>query len=284
MVAPRRRHSSAHQVIAVPLWIPGFIHIPDWRLFFLVLQDEFSRHGAVADFIFYRQGEEVEPGFVRRVKAHRPDLVFWHEPHPLADKQALLRLSDAGLTVIATRDKPLLPSLPGYWMDRQPALRRGLEAWLAAGLRRVILPGADTSRPDGQVLEALRAFPFTVTMPVWRGDHADDFLRTLVVERAGVIWVDTMFYSGLQQAAPAAMNELCRQSRVWLMRSRQLSAATPPDVRVDALEFDCRAVARRVARDIASGAVLKAATPAVIEYAWRSRVSRADVVTPRDLV
>lgn len=284
MVAPRRRHSASHQVIAVPLWIPGFIYISDWRLFFIVLQDEFSRHGAVADFIFYRQGEEVDAGFVRRVKSHRPDLVFWHEPHPLADKQALLQLADAGLPVIATRDKPLLPALPGYWIDRQPALRRGMEEWLAAGIRRIILPTNANTRPDAQVTETLRAFPFTVTMPVWRGGKTEDFLRTLVVERAGVIWMDALFYSGLQQSAPAAMTELCRQCPVWLLRSRQLPPGTPPDVRVDVLEFDSRAVARRVARDIASGALLKAGSPAIIEYKWRPRISIADVAPPRDSI
>jgi hypothetical protein len=64
------------------------------------------------------------------------------------------------------------------------------------------------------------------------------------------------------------------------MRSRQI----PPDVRVDVLEFDSRNIARRIARDIASGTALKTATPAVIEYAWRSRVSWADVTTGRDLI
>ncbi|MCS7049096.1 MAG: hypothetical protein NZ483_07365 [Verrucomicrobiae bacterium] len=285
VVAPQRhRGTHAHQVIAVPLWIPGFIHIPDWRLFFLVLQDEFSRHGAVADFIFYRQGEEVEPAFIRRIKAHRPDLVFWHEPHPQSDKQALLRLSDAGLRVLATRDKPLLPSFPGYWIDRQPALRRGLEEWRAAGIRRVILPMAPETRPDQQVMEALRMFPFSVTPMVWRGDNPENFLRTLEVEHGGVIWMDALFYSGLQQSAPKAMTELCRRTRVWLARSRQLPPSTPPDVRVDVLEFDYRATARRVARDIASGAVWSASTPGLIEYKWRGRVSSADVVTARDLV
>lgn len=285
VVAPQRGHSfHGHQVIAVPLWIPGFIHIADWRLFFLVLQDEFSRHGAVADFIFYRQGEEVEPAFVRRLKAHRPDLVFWHEPHPQSDKQALLRLTDAGLRVIVTRDKPHLPSFPGYWIDRQPALRRGLEEWRAAGIRRVILPTSPASRPDSQVMDALRAFPFSVTPMLWRGTSAQDFLRTLVVERGGVIWMDALFFSGLQQAAPTAMTELCRQTRVWLARSRQLLPTIPPDVQVDVLEFDYRATARRVARDIASGAFWDTSTPATIEYKWRSRVSCADVITARDLV
>ncbi len=284
MVAPRRRHSAGHQVIAVPLWIPGFIHIPDWRLFFLVLQDEFSRHGAVADFIFYRQGEEVDAGFVRRIKAHRPDLVFWHEPHPLADKQALLRLADAGLPVIATRDRPLLPALPGYWIDREPALEKGLRDWLAAGIRRVALPTSSATRPDSQVTDALRQFPFTVTMPVWRGQVAADYLETLIVERGGVIWSDMLLFNGLRQAVPAAMERLCRQMRVWLTRSRQLPESTPPDIRVDVLEFDSRGVARRVARDIASGAVLKASGPSVIEYTWRARVGIADLLTARDLI
>lgn len=276
--------AHAHQVIAVPLWVPGFLYIPDWRLFFHVLQDEFSRHGAVADFIFYRQGEEVEPGFVRRVKAHRPDLVFWHEPHPQSDRQALLRLSDAGLRVIITRDKPLLPSFPGYWIDRQPAMRHGLDEWRQAGIRRVILPLSATGRPDAQLVEVLRAYPFAVTPMVWRGDQAVDFLRTLVVERGGVIWCDALFFGGLQQAAPNAMAELCRQTRVWLARSRQLLPSTPPDVRVDVLEFDYRAIARRVARDIASGAVWSAPKPEIIEYRWRSRVTSTDVIALHDQI
>lgn len=111
-----------------------------------------------------------------------------------------------------------------------------------------------TGRADGQVLEALRAFPFTVPTPIFRGGNAEDFLRTLVVERGGVLWMDMLFYNGLPPA-------------------------TPP-----ALGFDSRGVARRVARDIASGALLKAPTPPIIDSTWRSRVNRADGVTPWDSV
>lgn len=141
------------------------------------------------------------------------------------------------------------------------------------------MPTPVTGHADAQVLEALRAFPFTVPTPIFRGGKEEDFLRTLVVERTGVIWCDALFYTGLQQAAPAAMTDLCRQTRVWLMRSRQLPPATPP-----ALGFDSRGVARRVARDIASGALLKAPTPPIIDSTWRSRVNRADGVTPWDSV
>lgn len=75
-------------VVGVPVWTPGFVQFRDWRIFVTGLDEAVRRHGFVADLIFYRQGEEVQPDFVDRVLKHQPDVLVWFDPVAAAIRQA----------------------------------------------------------------------------------------------------------------------------------------------------------------------------------------------------
>jgi hypothetical protein len=280
IIPPRQRTSAKHLVVGAPIWLPGLTHLPDWQLFFVELQDELSRQGAVADVIFYRQGEEVRPEFIRRVKAHRPDVLFWLEPHPVDDKQVVHWLADTGLALFTVRDRPVMFRGGGYWTDRRRAYETGLREWAAAGIRRVLLPRSLASEPgmsDPHLDEALRGFEFTVSRPAQGRMSADDFLLSLARPDSGVIWLDAFTHLWWSRSAAAAIHQLYRSTRVMLMRSRNLGPETPADARVDALHLDYRALARRVARDLVCNPGPPPRTPPIIEWEWRSRVNTADI-------
>lgn len=278
-LVPARRPVSQHQVVAVPVWLPGFRWIPEWRVFLMTLQEELSRHGAVADFIFYRQGEEVKPQFVTRVKAHRPDRLFWLEPHPVEDRQPLLRLVDAGLTPVTVTDRPMkLPGF-GYWKDRQRAFEQGFHDWQAAGIKRVLVVTTDGRYTDTHLRDALRVTRMPVRFVVQPSSELADFLTQLVQPDSGVVWDDPLLQLHVAIRAPREMQELYRRTRVLLTRSRLLWTDTPEDIRVDVLDWDCQAVAQRVARDLISGEILCNPQRPVFALEWRPRVTARDVLT-----
>ena len=278
LIAPQPRRAKSQQVVGIPVWLPGLRWLPEWRLFFVYFQEELSRHGAVADFIFFRQGQEVEPAFAARVKAHRPDVVFWLEPHPTSDRQAMYQLTDAGLPLVTVRDRPAAVPGYGYWTEKRAAYEQGLREWQAAGIRSIQIVSHDRSLNapvDLHLQEALATVRIHCSFPVLGQQSPEKFLRSLARKNSGVIWEESLVHFGLCCRAPEAMTELYRATRVMLTRSRMLPVELPADVRVDALHLDCRALAERIARDIASGDVFERREPELIHVEWRSRLKAA---------
>ncbi len=282
LITPRPRRGAKQQVVGIPVWLPGFRWLPEWRLFYFYFQEELSRHGAVADFIFYRQGQEVQPEFVRRVKAHRPDLLFWFEPHPADDRDAMLRFMDAGLPVVTVCDRPARLPGHGYWTERRPAIEQGLREWQAAGIESVVVvTGSHKNRhgSDLHLREALTASKLPFEYRALDSRQPEKSLRSLARSGGGVIWEEGLTHLGCCTRAPEAMKALYRATRVMLMRSRMLWVDTPADIRVDALHLDCQSLAERVAQDIAGGDIFRQREPAIIPWRWRSRIRAADVLT-----
>ena len=69
-------------IVAVPIWLPGFLMFSDWREFFIELEQQLRRHNFVANLIFFRQGEDESPDFAQRVLGHEPESMVRLAPIP----------------------------------------------------------------------------------------------------------------------------------------------------------------------------------------------------------
>src|ERR1019366_7855564 len=100
LLARRRQPRVRIQgVIAVPVWIPGFLAFRDWRIFFIELEERLRQHSFVASFVHYHWNEANAPAFVDRLLAHHPDYVVWLSADP-KDHANLHSLADPGVRLV----------------------------------------------------------------------------------------------------------------------------------------------------------------------------------------
>lgn len=260
-------------VVAVPIWLPGFMIFPDLRVFYVHLEEQLRRHNFVADLIFYRQSEEVEPEFARRVLSHHPDFVLWLAP-VVADRQTVQMIADAGVRMITLTTEPL--TVPGrqYRLNWETALERGLRQWKREGIERVLIPAR--RKHDASATFVLDAVVKRLGIPCEHPLVSDQdatprqFIQGLYRDRrTGVIFDRDASYTYFCSAVPEAMAALIGRARVMVMRPINILPAFLCRATVDFVSPDWRDIAQRLATDLAAGKTAGGGSPVPFEARWR---------------
>ena len=164
-IPSRRLHPrvAVWAVIALPVWLPGFVMFNEWRLFFRRLEQELRRHQFVGDMVFYGQCEELQPDFAARLLERNPDAVVWFCPAP-SDRPVMEILADAGVPTVHVADSPSLADAP-YRISYRAALEAAVADWEADGIRNVVIPstGPDETSSTHVADEVLAASRLDVT-------------------------------------------------------------------------------------------------------------------------
>jgi len=128
-------------VVGIPLWLFSMVVSPFSRVMWMELEERLRKNGFVADFIFFRTGEDCMPDFGERLLRHNLNFVIWHTPHPLSS-HVRLYMQDHGVReiTIQLKDSPMSRFRPTYLMDWQPAYHVMAKSWHQAGIRRVLVP------------------------------------------------------------------------------------------------------------------------------------------------
>jgi len=135
-----RPRVNIRSVIAMLIWMPGFLAFRDGRQFVVGLEGELRHHNFVADLIFYGQNEESRTDFIDRVLAHHPDVFLWFCPSASA-RPTMAALTDAAVRPIVVGDRPLVFEGLRYSLSWERALQRGMEDWMKNGIDTVVIPG-----------------------------------------------------------------------------------------------------------------------------------------------
>ncbi len=280
LVRPRQSRPRAHLrgVVAVPIWMPGFLRFAERRLFHRELDEQLHRHRFVGDPLFYRQGEENKPDFVDRVLDHQPDTVVWLMPAS-GDMETVQSIREAGVPVVAIVDQPALAT-EAYQISQHRAFVQGLTAWRRDGIRTVVIPGSktDTSGNRSAVRDAATAIGmqlrYTNQPP---GVNREDFERLARDADTGVLFDDDIWFHWLCRTHPGDMIALLRHARTMVTVALDIEPTALAGLHVDHVRLPWNDIAARVARDLGTVPLPRPRTPVLFEATWRPRVPAADL-------
>lgn len=274
---PLRR--VAHRgVVAVPIWLPGFLLFEPWRVFFVELEERLRRHNFVASLIFYHYEEELHPAFVHRVLLHNPEYFIWLMPLITA-VPTMEMLTDKGVRpIVLTKGGD--PAFHGqrYLLRTEHGGLCCLETWKARGIASVRLVCSQGPSEDlivRQAREAGMECQLTVRGKTGWSEILDGLGRE---QGGGVLFADDFLVGTCFSEAAPAMAALVRRAPVLLAAPLVI----PPDLgkpgQPDWLSFDWKAIARRIAQDLDTGRVFSAAPPTVFEAEWKPQIPLTKVL------
>lgn len=244
-------------VVGLPVYLPSFADSTGWQEFFPALEEELRRHDYVADFVFFRSGEDKSPDFVERLLRHQLDILVWYAPPSSAD-QAMAAMRDAGVRVVAVGGAEPLACHYGLVPGSVEAARV-FRGWVRSGVREIrfwVAPGEANlwvTNPHSGYDAVAADCGLGWTLERVAVEHVPARVAA-VPGSAGVLFQDGGWLAQLLAAHPAALRTLCARHRVLLADDRPWR---PVDagrgLAVDKACSTLTAVARRIADDIASG-------------------------------
>lgn len=271
----------AHRgVVAIPIWLPGFLIFETWRVFFVELEEQLRRHNFVASLIFYRYEEELQPAFVQRVLLHNPEYFIWLMPLTTA-VPTMEMLTDKGVRpIVLTKGGD--PAFHGqrYLLRIEQGFRRCLATWKARGIVSVRSVGsvgsaasAGSAAPEDSIIRWARAGGMECQLAIRGKMGWSEYLDGLGREQGvGFLFTDDFLVGTCFSEAASAMASLIRRAPVLLATPLVI----PPDLgkpgQADWLSHDWEAMAQRIARDLDTGRVFSAASPTLFEADWKPHI------------
>lgn len=265
-------------IVALPIWLPGFILFKHWRDFFVELEGQLRRYNFVANMIFYNYQEELHPEYVQRVLAHNPEYFIWLMPPPSA-QPTLEMLADKGVRpiILSKRGDPEFRGRR-YLISVEPGFRRCLASWKQRGIASVYIGSDDSQGHQFRQLAKEAGLECRILNIPKTG--SGEFLNRLSrQQKSGIILNDEFGTITLCSQAPQAMADLIRRVPVLTMTPLNIPKELAEAAHVDCLSYDWKAIARRLAHDLDNGGIFSATAPAIIEAEWRPHVPVTDVLT-----
>lgn len=241
-------------VVGFPVWLFSMVVSPYTRVFHNELEERLRKEGFVADFIFFRTGDDCEPDFAERLLRHNLNFLIWHTPHPLAS-HVLLAMRDHGvrcITMIPT-ETPASQFQPNYLMNWLPAYQTMATAWRESGIKHVIIPRPEyfpsqralknfirILNAEGMATELVEARAASLLLDKVRG-------RTETV----VAFLDQQGADKLCNEDPAVIEQILQISRVAFCRGPiRLPYFENRPARADVVGFSPAEMASRIVNDL----------------------------------
>ena len=280
-MAPQRR---VRGVVAVMVWLPGFLHVPDVRLAVMLAEERLRRAQFVADIVFYREEDKADPALASRVIAHEPDCVLWFTPK--GDDSAVIEtISDAGIRVVGISDRPIKTRAPQYVLGWRRGLRKALAAWRVDGVRRVVVPvGIRRETTCTHVLEEVAdEVGLTVEDYRWRGGDVADYVAALAAQPdAGLVFDDDLWSGRLSALWPRQVVRLLSRGHVLLPRTLMVDRLLAGEGRTETLTLPWPAIIDRIVSDLARGRLYGDFKRTVFEAVWNPEAPVRDVARLND--
>ena len=286
LTASRNPKRVIHRgIVAIPIWLPGFLTFEHWRVFFIELEERLRHYDFIANLIFYRYEEEMRPDFAHRVLLHNPEYLIWLMPL-LNARPTIEMLADKGVRpiILSKADDPKFRG-QRYILRNDKGFRRCLEAWRKRGIKSVLFLHDNDSLFDTVPKHAddwMRQTGLECRFTSPGNNDWNDYLAGLARhEKAGVVFEGDILFHLLCTHHPQAMDALFRRVPVLVQYPVNLPPEYGRNSYVDWLGYDWKAFARRVALDLDTGRIVSAAPPTVFEAEWKPHVPVADVMTVR---
>ena len=267
-------------VVAVMVWLPGFLHVPDVREAVILVEERLRRVQFVADIVFYREEDKTDPALAARVIEHEPDCVLWFTPK--GDDSAVIEaISDVGIRVVGIIDRPVATRAPQYVLSWRKGLRKALQAWRADGVRRVAVPvGLRRETTCTHVLEEEAGrLGLTVENHLWLGKDIAGYVAALTARAdTGLVLDDDLWSGRLCSLWPEQAVRLLSGRHVLTPRALPIGRAAVGDGHTQALVMPWKTVIDRIVGDLTSGKLYGDFRRVVFEAVWRRDVPLRSVV------
>jgi len=271
-------------VVAIMVWLPGFLHVPDVRQAVMLAEERLRRSQFVADIVFYREEDKADPALAARVIAHEPDCVLWFTPKG-DDCSVIETISDAGIRVVGIMDRPVKTRAPQYVLSWRRGLRQALMAWRADGVRRVVVPvGIRRETTCTHVLEEVAGeIGLTVEDYRWRGGDIASYVAALASQSdAGLVFDDDLWSGRLSALWPRQVVRLLSKRHVLSPRSLMLDPFLAGDGRTETLTLPWSAILDRIVGDLATGRLYGDFKRTVFEAGWNPDAHVRDLARLND--
>ncbi len=270
-------------LIALPVSLRAFAIVPGYRRFFRLIQQTLWKHRFGSQLVFYDNGFPESPKFTDILLDYKVDIAIWLTPSPRVSN-AVARLRDRGIRSITIHDGMPINGEPGYFASRQSALVEGLAGWKTAGIRSVALIHDQQSALAGtarMVQVALADASISFTSHEIGAAGLNGSLPKANWRDRGIIFMSSQSVVSSTDKGVAGLLNLSRGKRILFLEGevdlpieRSLSGS------FDTIEFDWRAVARRVVSDlVANRGAIGTPEQAIFKAKWRSATGR-ETVTP----
>lgn len=280
-VVPARASASPQRsvrgVVTLPVWLPGFILIPDIRVLVMQLEERLRAADFVADVVFYREEEKRAPSFADRIVAHQPDWVVWFMPGE-DDHGTISSINDAGIRTLLITDRPVRSRLPQHVIRWRQGLEQALSSWRKQGVRRLLVPvGARRLTSCTHALEPLAgALRFVMQDVALRDERMSDYIaRLLAYPNAGIVFDDDIWQARLALQWPREFTRVLSHPHVLLTRSIPIDAQVLGSTRTGALEMPWDRIISSVVDDLQTGALFRLGHDRVFEARWQPAVAAA---------
>jgi hypothetical protein len=256
LIEPTRLDKKLHirGVVVLPACLRDFSAILDYRSFFLELQEVLWQLGFATRLIFYEKHEVEEPGFADRLLSCKVDVVIWFLPSPKV-KETAARLTDHGIRVVSVTDSDATFGEYRYVISREMALKEALVDWQGSGISSVVVVRQSDYDPTGEpamIEKCLRdaRMPCTTINIGSRASH-DCLHESLTRSDRVFVFPSSKLAVEFRHKYPAHFAKLLRESRVILTeRVIDLPASETLNGGVETIEFDWKAIAKRIGSDL----------------------------------
>ncbi len=280
-VAPQGR---VRGVIAIMVWLPGFLHVPDVRQAVMLAEERLRRSQFVADIVFYHEEDKTDPALAARVIAHEPDCVLWFTPKG-DDRSVIETISDAGIRVVCIIDRPVKTRAPQYAISWRRGLRKVLKAWHDDGVRRVVVPvGIRRETTCTHVLEEeATAAGLTVEDYHWKGGDMESYVSELAaLHDAGLVLDDDLWDGRLCTLLPRQAVRLLSRRHVLTPRTMPIDQSLSRSAKTEALIMPWPVIIDRIVTDLASGILYGDFKKVVFEADWRPNIPIREIARLND--
>jgi hypothetical protein len=239
--------------IGMPVYLPHFITLHDYRSFLIEARQEFWRRGFVTSHVFFEPFTSNPSQLADMIKHRSLDTVIWHAPGTLA-RETVLILRDRGVHVVGINaDNSNPPIRCQYRIQREAALATILDDWQADRAIesiRVVQGPRESARAGAELEEAIeeRSIPFETVRLATEG--MDSFFKECEANHhAGVILL-SMAAAFLCCRAPERLLALSNSRRIALLHGLvSVPFAQPPKATFDLIAVDWGKVAGRIVSD-----------------------------------
>jgi hypothetical protein len=225
----------------------------------------------VADFIFFRTGEDCQPDFAERLLRHGLNYLIWHTPHPLGSQvQLVMRDHAIRQIIIQPTESPRSQMQPNYLLNWQPAYHELAGAWRDAGIRRVLIP----KPPYVPSKQALRNFSQLLKSYGMEADLVEGNTRKLLdtigdAASTAVAFMDQQGADALCNEDPAVIAQILTTSRVGFCRGPiNLPYFQHRPAYADVLGFSATEMVDKIVNDLGNLSGRKAETPHYFEAVY----------------
>ena len=248
---------SRRGFVGLPAFLPWFVTLQDYRMFFLRVERELRARGFAVAIVFYEAAEQQQHDLLwSRIEKHEFDSVIWHQPDRAA-KTVVGHLKDSGVRTLGVSDRGFPSVRCRYEVQRESAIAAIFRAWAHDdGITSVVvLRGRESSAAKEELLkhlleEAGLAHRFEAAVAPHAGELLDPLGRS--VTEAVVLPSSAAALCAFR--APEALARLMERARVALTGGQMCVPFAPvPDVTADVVVVDWQLAAEQITNDLVSG-------------------------------